>query len=80
MAGAPPFGDGRLVTRDAGRTGLLTLNRGNAAGIYGQSVFVHVPSQVVVAKLSSWPAALSTPMRRATIAAVTAIASALSDG
>jgi hypothetical protein len=52
----------------------------NAAGIYGQSVFVHVPSQVVVAKLSSWPAALSTPMRRATIAAVTAIASALSDG
>lgn len=52
----------------------------NAAGIYGQSVFVHVPGQVVVAKLSSWPAALSTPMRRATIAAVTAIASALSDG
>jgi CubicO group peptidase (beta-lactamase class C family) len=52
----------------------------SAAGIYGQSVFVHGPSQVVVAKLSSWPAALSTPMRRATIAAVTAIASALSDG
>jgi CubicO group peptidase (beta-lactamase class C family) len=52
----------------------------NAAGIYGQSVHVHVPGQVVVAKLSSWPVALSTPMRRATIAAVTAIASALSDG
>ena len=49
----------------------------NAAGIYGQSVFVHGPSQVVVAKLSSWPDALSTPMRRATVAAVTAIASAL---
>jgi CubicO group peptidase (beta-lactamase class C family) len=49
----------------------------NAAGIYGQSVFVHVPSQVVVAKLSSWPDALSAPMRRATVAAVTAIASAL---
>ena len=49
----------------------------NAAGIFGQSVFVHGPSQVVVAKLSSWPDALSTPMRRATVAAVTAIASAL---
>ena len=52
----------------------------NAAGIFGQSVFVHGPSQVVVAKLSSWPAALSAPMRRATVAAVTAIASALSPG
>jgi CubicO group peptidase (beta-lactamase class C family) len=52
----------------------------NAAGIYGQSVFVHGPSQVVVAKLSSWPDALSTPMRGATVAAVTAIASALSRG
>jgi len=50
----------------------------NAAGIFGQSVFVHVPAQVVVAKLSSWPGALSAPMRRATVAAVTAIASALS--
>jgi CubicO group peptidase (beta-lactamase class C family) len=52
----------------------------HAAGIFGQSVFVHGPSQVVVAKLSSWPAALSAPMRRATVAAVTAIASALSHG
>jgi hypothetical protein len=52
----------------------------NAAGIYGQSIFVHGPGQVVVAKLSSWPDALSAPMRRATVAAVTAIASALSHG
>ncbi len=48
-----------------------------AAGIFGQSVFVHGPSRTVVAKLSSWPAATSTPMRRATIAAVRAIAGAL---
>lgn len=52
----------------------------NAAGIFGQSIFVHVPGQVVVAKLSSWPGALSAPMRRATVAAVTAIASALGHG
>jgi CubicO group peptidase (beta-lactamase class C family) len=51
----------------------------NAAGIYGQSIFVHGPGQVVVAKLSSWPDALSAPMRRATVAAVHAIASALPD-
>ncbi|MGH3212382.1 MAG: serine hydrolase domain-containing protein [Trebonia sp.] len=50
----------------------------NAAGIYGQSIFIHGPSQVVVAKLSSWPEALNPPMRRATVAAVRAIASALS--
>ena len=50
----------------------------SAAGIFGQAVFVHVPSQVVVVKLSSWPTALSTPRRRATIAAVHAIAAALS--
>ena len=52
----------------------------NAAGIFGQSGSVHGPSQVVVAKLSGWPAALSAPMRRATAAAVTAIASALGPG
>jgi CubicO group peptidase (beta-lactamase class C family) len=50
----------------------------NAGGIYGQSIFVHGPAEVVVVKLSSWPDALSTPMRRATIAAVKAIADALS--
>ena len=50
----------------------------NAAGIYGQSIFVHGPNQVVVAKLSSWPDPGSAPWRRATVAAVKAIAQALS--
>jgi CubicO group peptidase (beta-lactamase class C family) len=45
----------------------------NAAGINGQHVFVHFPSRTVVVKLSSWPVAMSAPLRRATIAAVTAI-------
>jgi hypothetical protein len=49
----------------------------NAAGIHGQHIFVHVPSQTVVVKLSSWPQAHSDPMRRATIAAVLAIAETL---
>jgi hypothetical protein len=52
----------------------------NAAGIYGRSIFIHGPSQVVVVKLSSWPEALSAPLRRATVAAVHAIAAALSRG
>ena len=45
----------------------------SARGINGQLVFVHGPSETVVVKLSSWPSALSTPMRRATDAAVRAI-------
>jgi len=45
----------------------------SALGIHGQHVFVHFPSRTVVVKLSSWPTALSAPMRRATIAAVAAI-------
>jgi hypothetical protein len=49
-----------------------------ATGIHGQHVIVHVPSQTMVVKLSSWPDALSTPMRRATVAAARAIAAALS--
>jgi CubicO group peptidase (beta-lactamase class C family) len=49
----------------------------NAAGIHGQSIFVHVPSQTVVAKMSHWPDALNAPLRRSTIAAVHAIATAL---
>jgi CubicO group peptidase (beta-lactamase class C family) len=49
----------------------------NATGINGQSIFVHVPSQTVVVKLSSWPDALNAPMRRATVAAVHAIVDAL---
>ena len=42
-----------------------------ASGINGQNVFVHVPSQTVVAKLSTWPAALSpavVPTRDAVLA------------
>jgi CubicO group peptidase (beta-lactamase class C family) len=50
-----------------------------ASGINGQNIFVHVPSQTVVAKLSTWPAALS-PALVATTDAVLAIASALQAG
>jgi CubicO group peptidase (beta-lactamase class C family) len=42
-----------------------------ASGINGQNVFVHVPSQTVVAKLSTWPTALSpavVPTRDAVLA------------
>jgi hypothetical protein len=49
-----------------------------AAGIYGQHVFVHVPAELVVVKLSSWPVALSSALLRPTIAAVHAIAAFLS--
>jgi CubicO group peptidase (beta-lactamase class C family) len=48
-----------------------------ATGIHGQSVIVHVPSQTVVVKLSSWPDVLNPLMRHATKAAVIAIAAAL---
>ena len=48
----------------------------HASGINGQNVFVHVPSQTVVVKLSTWPAALS-PAIRMTVDAVLAIAAAL---
>ena len=47
-----------------------------ASGINGQNVFVHVPSQTVVAKLSTWPTALSSQLRVTTDAAL-AIADAL---
>jgi len=50
-----------------------------ASGINGQNIFVHVPSQTVVAKLSTWPTALS-PAIVATRDAVLAIASALQAG
>jgi hypothetical protein len=50
-----------------------------ASGINGQNVFVHVPSQTVVAKLSTWPTALS-PAVVPTREAVLAIASALQAG
>ncbi|HKA95563.1 MAG TPA: serine hydrolase [Streptosporangiaceae bacterium] len=47
-----------------------------ASGINGQHIFVHVPSQTVVVKLSTWPTALS-PWLEATILGVHAIAAAL---
>jgi CubicO group peptidase (beta-lactamase class C family) len=50
-----------------------------AAGINGQNVYVHGPSQVVVAKLSTWPAALH-PVSRLTLDGVRAIAASLHDG
>jgi CubicO group peptidase (beta-lactamase class C family) len=47
-----------------------------ASGINGQNIFVHAPSQTVVAKLSTWPTALN-PAVIPTREAVLAIASAL---
>ncbi len=49
----------------------------HASGINGQHVFVHVPTQTVVVKLSTWPLALSAELLRPTVAAVLAIAEAL---
>jgi CubicO group peptidase (beta-lactamase class C family) len=51
-----------------------------ASGINGQNVFVHVPSQTVVAKLSTWPTALRPAALGVTIQAVLAISNALQDG
>jgi CubicO group peptidase (beta-lactamase class C family) len=51
----------------------------HASGINGQNVFVHVPSQTVVAKLSTWPTALSPKIKMTTDAA-RAIAEALDTG
>jgi CubicO group peptidase (beta-lactamase class C family) len=51
----------------------------HASGINGQNVFVHVPTQTVVAKLSTWPTALSSKIRVTTDAA-RAIAEALGSG
>jgi CubicO group peptidase (beta-lactamase class C family) len=52
----------------------------NAAGIHGQHIVVHVPSETVVVKLSCWPDPVDAGRRRATGAAVTAIADALTAG
>jgi CubicO group peptidase (beta-lactamase class C family) len=51
----------------------------HAAGINGQNVYVHGPSQLVVAKLSTWPSALH-PVSRTTLDGVKAIAAALANG
>jgi CubicO group peptidase (beta-lactamase class C family) len=57
-----------------------TIPMFNASGINGQNVFVHVPSQTVVAKFSTWPTALSPRFSRVTVAGVLAIAAALYEG
>ncbi len=49
----------------------------HASGINGQNVFVHGPSQTVVVKLSTWPAATSPELLRMTTDAVRAIAESL---
>jgi len=50
-----------------------------AFGINGQNIFVHVPSQTVVAKLSTWPTAMS-PALDLTVRGVLALSDALRDG
>jgi CubicO group peptidase (beta-lactamase class C family) len=50
----------------------------HGSGIYGQNVFVHVPSETVVVKLSSWPTPLDRDALSATSAAVLAL-SAMSE-
>ena len=50
----------------------------DAAGINGQNVFVHVPSQTVVVKLSTWPVATSQRLGQLTVDGALAIAAALS--
>ena len=51
----------------------------HASGINGQNVFVHMPSQTVVAKLSTWPTAMS-PALDLTVRGVLALSDALRDG
>jgi hypothetical protein len=51
----------------------------HGSGINGQNIFVHAPAQTVVAKLSTWPTALS-PAAGPTAAAVLALSAALHDG
>ncbi len=51
----------------------------HASGINGQNIFVHVPTQTVVAKFSTWPTALSSKIKVTTDGA-RAIAEALGDG
>jgi CubicO group peptidase (beta-lactamase class C family) len=51
-----------------------------ASGINGQAVYVHVPSQTVVAKLSTWPTASSEPAADAAAHAVLALTDALQEG
>jgi CubicO group peptidase (beta-lactamase class C family) len=77
--GAPGYPDGAHY-RNGWWVDDPALPAFSARGINGQLVFVHGPSETVVVKLSSWPSALSTPMRRATVAAVRAITEAVRGG
>jgi CubicO group peptidase (beta-lactamase class C family) len=52
----------------------------HASGINGQHIFVHVPTQTVVAKFSTWPTALSANWLRMTVTGVIAAATALHEG
>jgi len=52
----------------------------HASGINGQHVFVHVPTQTVIVKLSTWPPAWREDWLRLTVSGVTAIADALEQG
>jgi hypothetical protein len=52
----------------------------HASGINGQHVFVHVPSQTVVVKLSTWPAAWREDWLTLTVSGVTAVTAALQEG
>jgi CubicO group peptidase (beta-lactamase class C family) len=49
----------------------------HASGINGQHVMVHVPSQTVVVKLSTWPVATSQRLGQLTVDGALAIAAAL---
>ncbi len=49
----------------------------HASGINGQNVFVHVPSQTIVAKLSTWPVAWAEDLAGQAAAAALAISAAL---
>jgi CubicO group peptidase (beta-lactamase class C family) len=51
-----------------------------ASGINGQHVFVHVPSQTVVVKLSTWPAAWREDWLKLTVGGVIAVTAALQEG
>jgi len=52
----------------------------HASGINGQHVFVHVPTQTVIVKLSTWPPAWREDWLRLTVSGVTAIADTLEQG
>jgi hypothetical protein len=67
------------ATRPAGSRRQTAARQQTGSGINGQHVFVHVPAQTVVAKLSTWPTALSQDWRELTVNGVLAIANALQE-